>query len=131
MTAQDQIRRFLEAPSFAVVGASEDPRKFGHRIFACYLQHGFRAYPVNPNASSVLGQPSFASISALPEPVRAVSVVTPPFVTERVIDEIIAAGVTDLWLQPGAESAAAVRKAQDAGMNVIYGGPCLLVALNR
>jgi hypothetical protein len=32
-------------------------------------------------------------------------------------------------MQPGAASAAAVRRAEEAGANVIAGGPCLLVAL--
>jgi hypothetical protein len=32
-------------------------------------------------------------------------------------------------MQPGAESDAAVARAKALGMNVIAGGPCLLVAL--
>jgi hypothetical protein len=32
-------------------------------------------------------------------------------------------------MQPGAESAAAVKEAEDAGLNVIHGGACLLVVM--
>jgi hypothetical protein len=32
-------------------------------------------------------------------------------------------------MQPGAESMSAVEKAEAAGLNVIYGGPCLMVVL--
>jgi hypothetical protein len=32
-------------------------------------------------------------------------------------------------MQPGAESPAAVQKGEQAGLNVIAGGPCLLVEL--
>ena len=49
--------------------------------------------------------------------------------TERIVEEAIAAGVRHLWMQPGAESAAAIERARAAGLNVIAGGPCLLVAL--
>ncbi|MHC4342600.1 MAG: CoA-binding protein, partial [Planctomycetota bacterium] len=39
------------------------------------------------------------------------------------------AGITHVWMQPGAESAEAIRKAGELGLNVIAGGACLLVAL--
>jgi uncharacterized protein len=124
-----QTDRFLQASCFAVIGASGNPRKYGHKVFACYLRHGYRAYPVNPNASSILGSPCYPNLASLPEPVEAVSIITPPAVTERVMEEVIAAGVRHVWMQPGAESPLAVEKARDAGLNVISSGPCLLVKL--
>ena len=124
-----KVKQFLASPAFAVIGASDDPRKFGHKVYAAYLRHGYTAYPVNPNAATVLGNPAYADLRSLPEPVQAVSIITPPAVTERVMDEVIAAGVRHVWLQPGAESPEAVRKAEQAGLNVIWGGPCLLVTL--
>lgn len=125
----ERIKQFLAAPSFAVVGASADPAKFGHRCFACYLRHGRRAYPINPRAESILGHPAYPSLAALPERVESVTVVTPPAITERVVEEAIAAGVRHLWMQPGAESPAAIARAREAGLSVIAGGPCLLVEL--
>ena len=126
---QEQVREFLSSASFAVVGASQDPRKFGHKCYACYLRHGCRVYPVNPNAESVLDNPAYPDLASLPERVEAVSIVTPPGVTERVMDEILALGIRKVWMQPGAESPAAVAKGREAGLIVIWGGPCLLVQL--
>lgn len=125
----ERIRRFLAAPAFAVVGASDDPSKFGHRCYASYLRHGRKAYPVNPNAETVLGNPAYPDLQSLPERVEAASIITPPSVTERVVEDAIAAGVRHLWMQPGAQSQRAVDRAREAGLNVIYGGPCLLVEL--
>lgn len=127
----ERIRLFLASPSFAVAGASDDPAKFGHRCYAAYLRHGLHAYAVNPNAATVLGHPAYPDLASLPEPVAAVTIVTPPRVTERVVDDAIAAGVRHVWMQPGAESPVAVRRAQEAGLNVISGGPCLLVELPK
>ena len=124
-----QIDEFLQAPAYAVVGASEDPRKYGHKVFATYLRHGRTAYPIHPTAASILGHTAYPSLAALPEPVEAVSNITPPAVTERVVEEAIAAGVRRLWMQPGAESPRAVERARSAGLSVISGGPCLLVEL--
>ena len=57
------------------------------------------------------------------------SIVTPPPVTEKLVEAAAIAGITRLWMQPGAESAAAVRRAGELGLSVISGGPCLLVEI--
>jgi uncharacterized protein len=129
MSLAEQKRAFLASAAFAVVGASANPSKFGHRVYVSYLRHGRKAYPVNPTATTILGNRAFPDLVSLPVPVEAVSIVTRPAVTERVVDDAIAAGVKHLWMQPGAESAEAVRKAEAAGISVIHGGPCILVEL--
>lgn len=128
-TTQDKIRTFLQAPAYAVVGASANPRKWSHKCFACYKEKNLKAYAVNPNENEVLGDPTYPNLSALPEMVQSISIITPPAVTEKVVDDAIASGVKNIWMQPGAESMQAVLKAEAAGLNVIYGGPCLLVEL--
>jgi predicted CoA-binding protein len=128
---KQQIEAFLQAEPIAVVGASEDPSKFGHRVYAAYLRHGIRAYPVNPRATTILGNPAFPDLASLPEAAGAVSIITPPAVTESIVEQAIAAGVRHLWMQPGAESPGAIQKAVAAGLNVIAGGPCVLVELAR
>ena len=45
------------------------------------------------------------------------------------LEQAIASGVKNIWMQPGAESKAAVAAAQAAGLNVIADGSCLLVVL--
>lgn len=129
MTLDEQIDKFLSAPAFGVVGASDDPHKYGYRCYKCYLQNGRKAYPVNPNAISVMGNPAYKNLASLPESVESISIITPPRVTDRIVDDAIAAGVKSIWMQPGAESDTAVEKAKKAGINVISGGPCLLVVL--
>lgn len=129
MSGKEKINQFLKAPAFAVVGASDDPSKFGHKTYMCYLRHGMKAYPVNPRCKEIAGNPVYATLADLPEKVEAISVITPPPVTEQVIDDAIAAGVKHVWMQPGAESKAAVEKAEKAGLSVIHSGPCILIEL--
>ena len=38
-------------------------------------------------------------------------------------------GITKLWLQPGAHNADVLAAAKDLNLQLIYGGPCLLVQL--
>ncbi len=124
-----QIEQFLAAPSFGVAGASDDKHKYGHKVYVCYQQNDRKAYPINPNVDKIMGSPAYKDIAAIPEKVESISIITPPNVTERIVDDAIAAGVKNIWMQPGAESAKGIAKAKEAGLNVISGGPCLLVVL--
>ena len=125
----DKIARFFACTPIAVVGASADPAKYGHRCFRALLEKGFDAIPVNPRGGTSLDHPVTEELSQLPDSVRALNIITPPPVTAATIDRAIAQGVTDLWIQPGAEEPAAIARAEAAGLSVIHGGPCILVAL--
>src|ERR1700729_432205 len=83
----EQIDKFLAAPAFAVFGASDDPNKYGHKVYACYLQKDRKAYPMNPKAKTVMGNPAFAELSELPEKVEAISIITPPAVTDSIVEK--------------------------------------------
>lgn len=123
------IEDFLLGTSFAVVGASTNRDKYGNKVFRCYLQNGREAYPVNPRAETVEGLPAYPNLESLPGPVHGVSIITPPSITVAVVEEAAACGIQRVWMQPGAESDEAVSRAEDLGLNVIAGGPCLLVVL--
>ena len=129
MTLDEKIDAFLEAGPYAVVGASKDRSKYGNKVLRCYLQHNLKAYPINPGASQIEGRRAYPDLATLPEPVARISVITPPAVTEQIVVEAGDAGVEFIWMQPGAESEAAVDEAEGAGIGVISGGPCLLVVL--
>jgi predicted CoA-binding protein len=129
MTEQEQIREFLAAGPFAVVGASRERAKYGNKVLRAYLQHGFKVYPVNPNAGQVEGLQCYPDLASLPEPVRGVSIITPPEVSESIVQQAVALGIQNVWLQPGAENEVAVQLGADAEINLIAGGPCILVAL--
>ena len=110
MSTQPDMRSaaktFFSSPHFAVAGASSKPSKFGHRIFAWYLNHDIPAIPLNPSCSSVTvrGQQynTVAAPSKLPDPRNtSLSVITPPPVTAKMLKDAKKAGVRAVWLQPG------------------------------
>lgn len=127
--ASARIREFLAGEVYAVVGASNDRSKYGNKVLRCYLQKGRRPIPVNPKARMVEGIAAVPDLASLPEPVHGASIITPPEVTEKIVEEAASAGVKRLWMQPGAESERALRRAEELGLSVIAGGPCLLVSL--
>lgn len=129
MNIDQQIARFLAADAFGVAGASTNRDKYGNKVLRCYLQNRRVVIPINPRAEQIEGVDCVASVSALPDAVQSLSIITPPAITETVVDLAIARGIRNLWMQPGAQSAPAIARAQQQGLNVIADGSCLLVVL--
>ncbi|MBI4285948.1 MAG: CoA-binding protein [Chloroflexi bacterium] len=75
----EEISRFFEPESVAVVGASRKPDKFGSVILQNLLTLGYpgRLYAVNRNAAEIQGVRSFPSVAAIKERVDAVIVSVP------------------------------------------------------
>ena len=129
MQDSDRIDRFLEGAPHAVVGASRLRHKYGNKVLRAYLQNERPVIPVHPAVDTIEGLRAYPDLQSLPEPVHGISIITPPAVTERVVEQAGLLGIEHIWMQPGAESALAVQRATQLGMNVIAGGPCLLVVL--
>ncbi|MFT6079955.1 MAG: putative CoA-binding protein [Planctomycetota bacterium] len=123
------IECFLAVGSFAVVGASSNRDKYGNKVLRCYAQHDHPVVGVNPRADEIEGLPCYASLVDVPGPARAVSIVAPPAFAQQIVNDAVASSVRHLWFQPGSEDAVAIADAQARGIEVIAGGPCLLVAL--
>jgi uncharacterized protein len=129
MTIQNQIQQFLASPAFGVVGASTNREKYGNKVLRCYLQHGKKTIPVNPNEAEIEGVACAATISDLPDEVESISMITPPAVTAKLVPLALEKGIRNIWMQPGAEHPEAVALCREKGVNVIADGSCLLVVM--
>ncbi len=127
----NEIETFLAAKTYAVAGASARTHKYGYKVFKALLASGRETYPLNPVTEEIEGYKAFSKISDLPVVPESLSIITPPEVTRQVVDDAIAAGVKNIWMQPGAEDANASAAARDAGIHVIDDGACVLVLLAR
>ena len=125
----DLTTEFLANDTFAVVGASSDRTKYGNKVLRAYLGAGMTATPINPRAETVEGLPAFPSLSDLPQVPDAVSIITPPTISVKVLEEGSHLGIKWFWLQPGAENDDCFELARNLGLQLIAGGPCILVSL--
>lgn len=129
MNIQELIDGFLKSKAFGVVGASANPDKYGNKVLRCYLSNNLKAIPVNPKEASIEGIPCVASVADLPEDVKSISVITPPHVTEQVVEIAAAKGIEYIWMQPGAESPRAIELCREKNIKAIADGSCILVVL--
>ena len=119
-----------EAPAgrvVAVIGASNNRRKFGNRAVRAYLAQGFTVVPINPGEREVEGLKAYASVLDVPGTVDLASFYVPPEVGETVIEQVVQKGVGEVWLNPGADSDALIAKARALGIRPIVA--CSIVAL--
>ena len=130
MTIDQKIEQFLAAEAFGVVGASSNRDKYGNKVLRCYQQNNRPVIPVNPKETQIEGLDCVASVADLPANVGSISIITPPAGTEKVVEAAAAKGIKNIWMQPGAESPAAVQFCEEQGLNVIADGSCLLVVLH-
>ncbi|KAF2805503.1 NAD(P)-binding protein [Mytilinidion resinicola] len=100
------LKTFFSSTRFAVAGASSDPTKFGHKVFAWYIHHSLPVTPLNPRAPTITLQskeyatvPSPSGLSDASQ--TSLSVITPPKVTAALLKEAKEAGIPAVWLQPG------------------------------
>ena len=123
------ITKLLEAPgaTVAVVGATDSAFKYGKRIYRDLKQKGYPVYAVNPNRDTVDGDPAYATLADLPEAPTVIDFVVPPDQTLVVLEQALALGYTDVWVQPGAESSRVVEYLEDNGFNYLVDA-CIMVS---
>ncbi len=129
MNIQERIERFLASEAFGVAGASSRRHKYGNKVLRCYLQNGRRAIPINPVETEIEGEKVVANLADLPDEVQSLSLITPPQITEKLVEQAVARGIRNIWMQPGAESAKAIAYCEEQGLNLIADGSCVLVVL--
>ena len=114
--------------TIAVVGLSPKPHRDSFRVAKYMQDHGFRIVPINPNATEVLGEKAYASLTEAAQHVHIDMVNCfrnsediPPIAAEA-----IAMGAKSLWLQIGVVNDDAAKQATDAGLVVVQ-NLCLMV----
>ena len=116
--------------TLAVVGLSDDPGKASYGVSAYMQAHGYRILPVNPGIASALGEKSYASLSELPVKPDVVNVFRLPKFIPAIVDEMLALGLTDLWVQLGIRNDEAAARAEAGGIRVVM-DRCIMVEHRR
>ncbi|HYA43957.1 MAG TPA: acetate--CoA ligase family protein [Syntrophobacteraceae bacterium] len=73
--------------SIAVIGASEDPRKYGHEILKNLIEGGFQGaiHPINPKAEMILGLNCYRNVREVSEPVDLAVIIIPAKIVPQAV----------------------------------------------
>ena len=128
----EMIEDFLGQKRIAMIGVSRDPKHFSMNLFEELCRRGYDVIPVNPGAPSINGRHCFQRVQEIQPPVKAALLMTPPEITERIIEDCYVAGIKQGWMfravGKGAVSMNAVEFCREKGMEVIP-GQCPLMFL--
>jgi acetate---CoA ligase (ADP-forming) subunit alpha len=89
------LEPFFNPKSVAIIGASREPRKFGHVIFKNFVESEFKGktYPVNPKAETILGLKAYQSLKDVPDELDLAVIAVPAPIVPSAIDECLAKNV--------------------------------------
>ena len=114
----------------AVVGASNNPSKYGNIIVKNLLAHGYEVFPVNTREATIAGIPAYRTLADVPKPVHIVDVVTPPAVTLGILEDAEAANLDLVWLQDGSFDAEVLEAAAAGPFRTVHHA-CIMVVAAR
>jgi acetyltransferase len=91
----EQLKPLFYPESVAVIGASNNPTKWGFSVFNDLLVKGFKGslYPVNKNEEKVSEITCYKSVKDAPKPVDLAVIVVPAQIVPTVMEECVEKGV--------------------------------------
>lgn len=126
MNTKQDVQEFVSQKTIAMAGLSRDEKAFSSNIRKELQSKGYRILAVNPNASTIGGEACYPSLSALPEKVDGVLIVTPASQSDKIVHEAAARGIRRVWIQPGAHSDAASAACAQHGLTAVS-GKCIMM----
>ena len=113
----------------AIIGASNDRRKFGNRALRAFREQGNTVVPINPHEQEVEGLKAYRSVLDVPGPIDMASFYVPPEIGEQVIEDVARKNIAEVWLNPGAESENLIRRAESLHIRPIVA--CSIIGIGR
>jgi predicted CoA-binding protein len=120
--ADSYIRSILrDCKTFAMVGASPNQVRPSYFAMKYLLAKGYKVIPVNPGhaGKEILGQPVYASLQDIPEPVDVVDIFRNSDAALEITKAAVAIGAKVVWMQLGVYNDDAAQIAEKAGLKVV------------
>ena len=99
-TLETKVHDFLAQQRIAVAGVSRDNSHHpaGNLIYRRLKETGHHVFPVNPNMQTFEGDRCYPDLQSIPGGAQGVVIITRPELTERIVRDCGAAGVTRVWM---------------------------------
>lgn len=93
---------------YAVVWASNDENKYGHKVFRDLLENDYHVIAINPHEKEILGEKVYPTLTEYRQKIDIVIFVVPPKVTELILREVLELKISHVRMQPWSESEDAI-----------------------
>jgi predicted CoA-binding protein len=113
----------------AIIGASNDRRKFGNKALRAFRHQGYTVVPVNPHEKAVEGIPAVPSVLDIEGPVDMATFYVQPDVGVSVMEHVAQKRIPEVWLNPGADHPMVVKKARSLGVEPIVA--CSIIGIGE
>lgn len=121
------IKSLLEKDkSYAIIGASNSPEKYGYKIFKQMKDLGYEVYPINPREELIQGETAYENLHQLPKKVDVLNFVVPPKVSAGVTKTGMELGYKVFWYQPGSYDQSVI-DLHDGRDTEVINDRCLLI----
>lgn len=107
------------AKTVAIVGASNDRRKYGNKALRAFRHQGHRVVPINPHAQQVEGERCYASVLDVPGPIDMATFYVPAKIGVTLLEGVARKQIPELWINPGAESDDLIARARALGLEPV------------
>ena len=125
----ETLKQVFQKKKWAVVGATNDPARYGYKIFHVLRDRGFDVYPVHPDLEEIDGVDVYRTLEELPEkPDIAVMVVNPQHGI-KVMEDVRENNISPIWMQPGTRSDEIREYAREHGIELVE--DCVLTRIDR
>jgi uncharacterized protein len=121
LITKQKIDYFLDGKTVAIAGAARHEPSFSAQVAKHLTKLGYNLWYVNPGfeAHEAANQ-RVQSVTMLPADVNHVLVLTNKSQTESVMQQIVAKGIRNVWIQQQSDTPEALELAHQNGVNVIH-----------
>lgn len=112
----------------AILGASDNPDRYSYKALKMLEEYDHDVFLVHPRHKVIEGKTVCEKISDLPEKCHTLTVYVNEALSEKLSDEIVAAGFKRVIFNPGAENSNLEKKLKATGSEVC--NECTLVMLS-
>jgi predicted CoA-binding protein len=121
----------VSRPTIAIVGASNNRRKFGNKAVRAYASRGYEVYPVHPSATEIEGHIAYPNVAAVPvSQLDRISIYLPSDTCLQLLPQLAKKPAGEIWFNPGADHPAVLAEARALGLPVVVGCSIVDVGVN-
>ena len=121
------MKEMLSKKVWAVVGANNNPSKYGNMIYNKLKTRGYEVYPVNPIYDEVEGDKCYNDLKSVSKEIDVIEMIVSPKRGKAFLEEAEKLGIKYIWLQPGTYDDEFLQIGEEKKLIMLKA--CVLVAL--